>query len=346
VISGSSTSIDVAAVLERLGYARADALGIHTKGTEGYWSNLSRPANARLLDTAARVGAREAVRREMPHLFDIVYSSKREAGLELLDIAPGMICIDYGCMWGALSAGASRRGANVIAVDQTYESLAFFAARKQEDDLENVTLVQDDIRSTRFEDLADRAIVNGVLEWVPEVGEIALEAYYGKRQFRRKSETGPREQQLAFLKTTQRALRPGGRLFLAIENRFDYTQFLGKRDPHSNLWLTSIAPRWLANLISEACLSRPYVNYLYSFAALRRLIRSAGFSSVEMHMCFPNYRFPELLIPFDDDAKMYRPYEVLGGSWRRRVVQRIERIIMATPGGRLVAPSIIAVATK
>ena len=340
-----TVTLGIPDVLGQMGY-RPDPLGVFQRGVEGYWSNLSQAANAKLLAAVATVGPREATRREMPYLFDIVYSSKREAALELLDIVPGMTCIDYGCMWGALSAGAAKRGAKVISVDQTYQSLAFLSARCREDGLEGVTLVQDDIRQTAFEQVADRAIVNGVLEWVPETGEVDLDAFYGKRKRRDASTTPPGDAQLHFLRAVHRALKPGGSLLLAIENRFDYTQFIGKRDPHSDLWFTSFAPRWAANAISRLWLSRPYVNYLYSFDGLTDLLRVAGFSRVEPFMCFPNYRHPELIVPYEGDTNLYRPYEVRDPTWRRRVVLVMERALMSVPFGRFFAPSIIAVATK
>ena len=56
-----------------------------------------------------------------------------------------------------------------------------------------------------------------------------------------------------------------GKLLLAIENRYDYKQFIGGKDPHVNLYFTSFLPRWMGIIISNVKLDSPYVNYLYSF---------------------------------------------------------------------------------
>ena len=80
----------------------------------------------------------------------------------------GDIGIDYGCMWGVLSVGLAKRGASVIAVDQTEDSLIFLSKRSECEKIDNIFCVQDDIREVQLRELADFAIVNGVLEWVPE----------------------------------------------------------------------------------------------------------------------------------------------------------------------------------
>ena len=40
--------------------------------------------------------------------------------------------------------------------------------------------VQDDIRKVELKEIANIAIVNGVLEWVPEFGDVELKKFFGK----------------------------------------------------------------------------------------------------------------------------------------------------------------------
>ena len=330
--------------LTEAGY-RADDLGIHRSGHEGYWSNLDKEENRSLQKLLSDHSPLEAIRERYPEYEGIIFSPKREAALELLDIRPGEICIDYGCMWGALSVGMARRGGCVLAVDQTYDSLAFLEHRRRSEAPGALTLAQDDIRQVDLPGLADCALVYGVLEWIPEAGEIELKKFYGKRAERTAPQASPESLQADFLKRVLRNLKDGGRLLLAIENRFDLSQFLGKRDPHSDLWLTSILPRRLADWVSRLALGRPYVNYLYSFRALEALLRKTGFSGVELYMAFPDYRFPELILPYEHGLDRFRAYNVSNLGWKGRAAKRIERAVMCC-GGRFFAPSIIAVAGK
>ena len=331
--------------LEAAGYSE-DRDGLLQSGNEGYWSNLDRQENEHFIHLLETCSPIEAVRQAVPEFESMIFSPQREAALELLDIKTGEVCIDYGCMWGNLSVGMAKRGGVVLAVDQTRDSLKFLRARIRHENLGNVLCIQDDIRKVALDGLTDVAAINGVLEWVPEFGDVELKSFYGKRQSREYPAANPRQVQRDFLAKARKNLRDGGRLLLAIENRFDYTQFLGRPDPHAKLLFTSFLPRRLSNAISKAVLARPYVNYLYSFRKLERLLLEAGFSKVELYMAFPDYRFPTLILPYDAGIGLYRRHWDNRRSLKRQVANWIEFGLMKFLRAKWLAPSIIAVATK
>ena len=332
--------------LDQFGYAQ-DENGIYVSGKTGYWSNLDQSENVEFLKSVKEKGQPQTVVKEMhPELEEIIFSPKREAGLELLDIKKNDVCVDYGCMWGSLSVGMAKRGGLVYAIDQTYDSLRFLSLRNKLEGIENIWCVQDDIRKLDLKISADIAIVNGVLEWIPEIGTIELKKYYGKKTRKTYPSHEPRKQQQNFLNTVAKNLKPGGKLFLAIENRFDYSQFLGKRDPHSHLLFTSILPRKISNLISRAMLNRPYINYLYSFNQLRSMIKSSGFSKVELYMTFPHYHLPQLILPYENGCKLYKKYENTSNSLKRRLARNLEYVLIKGLKANFLAPSIVVVAVK
>lgn len=332
--------------LKASGY-KTDEKGIFRSGREGYWSNLDKEDNDAFLDLLEELGPRRAVLQFIPQFEDIIFSPSREGVLELLDIKEGDIGVDYGCMWGVLSIGMAKRGAKVIAVDQTLSSLRFLSKRAKAEDLNDIVCVQDDIREVQFSQLADIAVVNGVLEWIPEVGDIELNKYYGKKVAKDYAEQNPQKAQSLFLKQVNECLKGEGRLMLAIENRFDYTHFFGKPDPHSNLLFTAILPRKLANLISRYRLGRSYVNYIYSFPKIKKMILDAGFKKVELYMAFPDYRYPAMILPYKNGIQRYQQYWQWGKvSWKRRFAYAIEYVLMKFLGARFFAPSIIAIAKK
>ena len=332
--------------LKASGY-QTDEKGIFRSGREGYWSNLDKEENAIFLDLLEELGPRRAVLKFIPQLEDIIFSPSREGVLELLDIKEGDIGIDYGCMWGVLSIGMAKRGVEVIAVDQTLSSLNFLSNRAKTENLDNIICVQDDIKELKFSQVADIAIVNGVLEWIPEVGDIELNKYFGKKVAKDYAGQNPQKAQSLFLKQVNECLKVEGRLMLAIENRFDYTHFFGKPDPHNNLLFTAILPRKLADIISEYRLGRPYVNYLYSFPAIKKMILEAGFKNVELYMAFPDYRYPAMILPYKNGIQRYEQYwEWKKVSWKRRFAYAVEYILMKFLGARFFAPSIIAIAKK
>ena len=235
----------------------------------------------------------------------------------------------------------------MIAIDQTLDSLAFLSSRSKFENLDNITCVQDDIRKVQLEALADFAVVNGVLEWVPEEGDIEIKKYYGKKLAKDYEAVNPELTQMKFLEGVGKSLKEGGKLLLAIENRLDYTHFLGKPDPHVNLPFTAILPRVLANAVSKICLGRPYVNYLYSFPKIKRMLVKAGFKMVDLYAVFPDYRYPSLILPFKGGIERYAKYWPWRDiSWKRRIAYSIEYVLMAILKARILAPSIIAVAKK
>tara|TARA_Y100001936_G_scaffold252478_1_gene312268 strand:+ start:260 stop:1288 length:1029 start_codon:yes stop_codon:yes gene_type:complete len=337
---------EVEAILESSGYQKSPD-GIFTSGREGYWSNLDKVENEELIKDLEKLGPRGAVRKTIPQYEDIIFSPRREGALELLHINKGDVAIDYGCMWGVLSIGLAKRGAHVLAIDQTLDSLKFLSSRAKSEKLDNVLCVQDDIREVRMSDLADFSIVNGVLEWVPEFGTIELKKYYGKKISKSYGDMDPEQTQVSFLQQVHKNLKIGGKLLLAIENRFDYTHFLGKPDPHPNLLFTAFLPRAIANLISKLTLGRPYVNYIYSFPKLKDLLIKSGFKKIDLYMAYPDYRYPSLILSYEGGVDGYQKYwEWRTISWKRRIAYAVEYVLMKYFKARFFAPSIIAIAEK
>lgn len=325
--------------------------GIYVSGADGYWSNLTLDENRRLIEALRTKSPREALIEHQPWLEDIIYSPKRPAGLELLRLTGEETCIDYGCMWGALTIPLAQRTRYVVGVDQTPESLAFLQARLKESRCDNVALLNHDVRSMPIlSNKVDVAVVNGVLEWIPEQGVVELKTYFAQRQ-KRAYAGDPQAHQKSFLEKVRANLREKGKLYLAIENRYDLNSFFGARDPHTGLLFTSFTPRAVASLLSKLQLGRPYVNWLYSFRGLSRLLIDSGFSRVDLYMCFPDYRYPERIIPFGHSLRSFRPtISSINSRGRKSLKRQLARAgeYLAFRWLRLkwLAPSIIAIAHK
>lgn len=318
----------------------------------GYWSNLDRTENdAFVEDLKTASSAKEALIKNFPQYYDIVFSPKREAGLELLDLKGDEICVDFGCMWGALTVPLAKRTKFVLGVDQTLQSLIFLKRRIEDEKLENIDLLRENLNKMPVsEKTFDVALVNGVLEWIPEKGEIALKQYYGKK-VKKDYTSNPQSMQIDFLKKVYTNLNSKGKLYLAIENRFDFKMFFGVKDPHSNLAFTSILPRGAANFISMKKLGRPYINWIYSFPALKNILKDVGFSQVDLYCCFPDYHFPEFISPYNHKLEGFTPTISCRNEKGKIKLKRVGRVIIEKLlfkylKFKFVAPSIIAIARK
>lgn len=316
---------------------------------DGYWSNLSKQQNAELMAILGTRPTKECIEATQPFFKEIIFSEKRAAGLELLQLNGTETAVDLGCMWGAITIPLAKQVAHVLGVDQTIESLKFSEARAEEERLENVSFLCGNLRDLVLpKETFDVAIVNGVLEWVPELEPIVVNDYwYGTKP---RSATGnPGEMQMAFLKNINAGLKPGGRLMLAIENRYDYKMFCGIRDPHTGTFFTTLAPRWLANVISKIFKKREYRPWIYSFKGLELLLKDAGFKSIKLHACWPDYRLPDHINPYGEKNEHFRPISPRKKgkiSFKHLVANRIEWLVFKKFNLQFFAPSIIAIVEK
>ncbi len=281
---------------------KEDGLHVNPDST-GYWSNLKKEEQTELLDALHDRNCHDVIAERFPQLSDIIFSPIRAAGLKMLDIKTDDIGIDYGCMWGNLLIYAAKNCKTMVGVDKTTESLQFLQHRLREEDLNNCRLVNSDLRQlAKFDNIFDFAIINGVLEWLPDENDVELTKFLSKSRccFKRPSKN-PKLVQFEFLKKVYQDLKKGGKLYLAIENRYDYQYFLWKKDPHPGLFYTAFLPRWISNIISNIWYGRPYATYIYSSRELQKMLEEAGFSKVDKYSAFPNYRFPLKIIPVDNN---------------------------------------------
>ncbi len=329
--------------------------GVFLSGRSGYWSNLSQNHNDEFSELLKKTKVHDAVKSYMPQFEDMIFSSKREAALELFEHDKQGICIDYGAMWGVLSVGMAKRGHQVIAVDQTFDSLNFLKSRSKEEGLSNIHFVQDDIREVTFKNIADYAIVNGVLEWIPEVNEVLVDEYLNKSPNKsnnlsnEKNLKEPREMQIEFLKKVHKSLNQDGQVLLGIENKYFYGYLMGKRDPHVNLLFTTFLPRFISNFISKIFRKKDYRTYIYSFNELKKMFKEAGFSKIEEFCCYPNYHFPDLVFPNTNDGiKQYESYEDKNIiTWKQKLVFKyFEIFLMKYLRAKYFCPAIIIIAKK
>ena len=197
--------------------------------------------------------------------------------------------LDLGCGLGNLTHNIAPHVGTVYAMDLTMERLEFSERRFSifnADDRIKLIAGGDGLWLPFPDNHLDGVILSGVLEWMGEGDTSSFEtgskpqrlmkmlrAHFGK--------TNPRQIQLAVLKEIQRVLKPGGQLFIGIENRLNLEYLGRRRDHHSGLWFGSLMPRFLATLYSIVATKRPYRTFTYSIPGYRSLLQHAGFPQVE-----------------------------------------------------------------
>jgi len=342
-------------IKNRLAFLYKNINGIYydNRFSGGYWSNLDKNEQSILIKKLEKNTPKKVVHDLFPRLETIIFDPMRPIGLKFLEIKEHEYGVDYGCMWGNLLIYAAKNCREMLGIDQTQESLKFTKYRLEKEGISNCCLLNFNLREyLDLKKLFDFAIVNGVLEWIPEEGEVELKKFLRKKNFAfKKPQKDPKKVQINFLKMVRNNLKRNGRIYLAIENRYDYQYFLWKRDPHPNIYMTSFLPRPAANFISNFWFGRPYVNYLYSFNELEQLLNVAGFNEIQKYAVFPDYRFPVKIISLKNKNEynvVYnsKPTKKIHKKIFRRIRSNLDLIVYKKLKLFYLCPSIVIIAKK
>lgn len=110
--------------------------------------------------------------------------------------------------------------------------------------------------------------------------------------------------QIQALAEAHRVLKPGGSVYIGIENRYSLRYILGDPDDHSFLRFTSLMPRRLANIYCKFRRGEPYYTFTYSLQRYKDMLTETHFAGTECYLPWPNYRNPEEIVPLTKRAAL------------------------------------------
>lgn len=258
-----------------------------------YWGEIPQETMTAVLREGAKSWRAALLTSEDPSVkraSEMILNLNRANWSLLANLPPESRALDLGAGMGAISHSLALRYREVVAVEPVPERVRFMSQRFDQEGIRNVRIIQTSLWDLPFPDGSfDLIVMNGVLEWVA---------------------TGrpgnPRRLQEAALKAAARLLRPGGVLYVGIENRFTVGYFLGYPDPHTHMPWVTVLPRFLANFYARRKgTPEGYRNYLYSAAGYRKMLRKSGFASVDCYLAIPSYNHPKFYVPLDDRVFSY-----------------------------------------
>lgn len=253
--------------LRNLGYAR-DSSGVWSRdGGDG----LAYADGAEDILERHFAGDAEAVRNAPAALrWPLLYhlSPERTAIVDPLRLQGRVL--EIGAGMGAVTAGLLATAAEVVAVEGAVARARVLRRRFAAE--ARLEVVRGDILGLTFDGEFDAVTSIGVLEYAGEFAPAGPE--------------GPEAAARGFLAACARYLRPGGRLVVAIENRFGAKYLTGCHEDHYGAPFIGV----------EGYDGAGKGIRTWARDELARLVEGAGFTVARVYGCWPDYKFPSWIV--------------------------------------------------
>lgn len=261
-----------------------DQYGITSFGRQRFWRHALAPAHmAQVITAAARQGWQLALHHHLkPHisssLFQQALSESQADWHFMLGVRPQARVLEIGCQWGQVTTALARHYDEVHTLDANLLALQFVYWRTRQEGLSNVVLTQNDPpewSGLPFPDHTFQLVVlNSNLAWIGAA----------------RTETSPAVYQAKAIQEIGRVLKPGGILYLSVENRLAYHNFWGHK-AENGVPFVSLLPRVWANRLSRYLgHAEGYRHYTYSLTGYYRLLINNGLNIKHVYAVYPHYR--------------------------------------------------------
>lgn len=306
---------------------------------EYYWNQIDKSDMKELLQVAKEEGYESALQKCLlpktnPYVYNYALNESRGDFRFILPLDSQSRILDIGCGWGSVTSALARTCGEVVGADTNIYTLQFLQLRAEQEKLSNIRFAHIeplDKALLPFPDAYfDLVVMNGVLEWIGTAV----------------TDEKPDHLQNKALREVRRVLKDHGELYIGIENRFGYHYFLGACDEHSELRLTNLLPRWIADKYLHVRMGTAYRTYTYSILGYRSLLSKAGFKATEFYAPVRSYREPEFIIPLGDQKiiNYYLANYMSRRTNKHRIVYVFSRILSALRLFKFFVPSYSIVA--
>lgn len=215
----------------------------------------------------------------------------------LLPINKESIILVIGVGWGNITCSLARNAKYIFAMDVNADLLHLLELRINKEGLKNIKLVQGASSSLPAkEKYFDAIILLGTLEQL--VYERTLNS--------------PDQMRSEFLANIFSALKPNGTFYLATENRFNFNNFLGKKETHSNLRFVTVLPCLAARYYSKMRRRMNYRCANFSNIKLRNILKDTGFVKEDFYYPIPSYQNLRYLSKLENRAVYLFLLKMLG----------------------------------
>ncbi|MCI9436904.1 MAG: class I SAM-dependent methyltransferase [Lachnospiraceae bacterium] len=191
----------------------------------------------------------------------------RKGILSWYDFPADARVLEAGAAFGTLTGCLCRKCAHVTATDRSLYRARAIAARYE--DMDNLDIYAGEVTDIVFPEAFDCIILIGLLERAGK-GSADVRPYAD------------------YLTAMRKWLKPGGRILIAVENRFGLRYFCGEAEPHTRRPFDGINhyPGGAAG-------------YSFSRKEIEDIVKAAGFGHHRFFYPLPDYKLPQLI--YTDD---------------------------------------------
>lgn len=195
-----------------------------------------------------------------------------------LDLPSTSNVLELGCGCGAITRYLAENCCWVDAVEGSHRRA--LVARSRCRDLDNVRIFSSDFKQLELEPKYDIVTLIGVMEYAPiyfDIGET------------------PADRCAALLNWASSALKDGGTLLIAIENKIGLKFWGGCPEEHTGQLFDGIHGY-----------PNPGTPVTFSKKEIENLLNSVGFTNKAVYSCFPDYKFAQTMFsPLPHDSSLY-----------------------------------------
>jgi SAM-dependent methyltransferase len=254
-------------------------------GASAQYTDIGADVEALLVEALASMPWQDVIAQRFaahnPWLYKIITDRGRSLFLDFVPVQPGGSFLDVGSGWGQVAIPLSRMG-QVFCLDVSVGRLEILRqiARQEGGALEYIC---GNYRTFPFaQEQFDLVVFNGSLEW------IALGS----------PDIGIWDAQAAALEKARRILKPGGVVYVGIENAMGLKYLLGAPDDHTGIpHLTFLDEPDAAALHAKLQGGKPLRAKTWSLNDYRVLMEGAGLEILEIYACFPDYKLIRSMVP-------------------------------------------------
>ena len=200
------------------------------------------------------------LQNENNEMFLYQLSSIRQNILRWFDFNPDASLLEVGAECGAITALFCENVEQVVAVEVSKRRAMINATRNKS--YKNLEVFVGNFNNIRFKQKFDYITMIGVLEY---------SAYYSDSH----------EPFLDMLKKAKDLLKPGGKLFVAIENKYGLKYWAGAAEEHTGRFFDGIEGYRSADVVRT-----------FSKSSLKALLQQAGFKDSVFYYPVPDYKMP------------------------------------------------------